>query len=243
MNLAEGTDLLFQAAGGGAFKSFTIMAGGAGFEIEVQVKKNSSIEAQNFTIMIVGAEEAEAQFEENFCLRLHGNLHISMNTGTDEGGDVQFKKVDPLTVACGLPNINVDRNITLSVGGGDSEIQIEEDNHLKAGGDISLMGNGLGSQVQTKKNVTLEAGTDATDDITLTAPDGGGEAQVEENNKFDAGGDIEIFSDSKTEIKKSTDLDAGDEIDVELTVFVKSRLLSSASGLLVLVVSIRMPAN
>ena len=93
----------------------------------------------------------------------------------------QIKKVDPLTVACGLPNINVDGNIILSVGGGDSEIQIEEDNHLKAGG----------------------------------------EAQVEENNKFDAGGDIEIFSDSKTEIKKFTDLDAGDEIDVESNGFCK----------------------
>ena len=53
LNLAEGTNLLFFCDGacvadGGiaGFKDFTITAAGAGFEIEVQVKKNSFIEAK-----------------------------------------------------------------------------------------------------------------------------------------------------------------------------------------------------
>ena len=198
LNLAEGTDLLFQAAGGGAYTNFTVTGNGAGSEIELQVKKDSIIEAHNLTINVVGVEEAEAQFEENFCLRLHGDLMLTMNTGTDEGGDVQFKKfeedkVDVIfndgTTACG-DNINVDGDITLMVGGKDSEIQIEEDNHLKAGGSIKLTGKGEGSQVQTKKGVMLTAG----DDITLEAPDFKGEVQAEESNDFAAGDNILISS-------------------------------------------------
>ena len=74
LNLAEDTDLLFQctdaaviAAGLGAscaiigepvgFKNFTITVAGGSFEIELQVKKNSTIEAKDFTMMVVGAEE------------------------------------------------------------------------------------------------------------------------------------------------------------------------------------------
>ncbi len=57
LNLAEGTDLLFQDAGG-AYKDFTINGPtAAAFEIEVQVKKNSSIEANDFNVTVSGAEE------------------------------------------------------------------------------------------------------------------------------------------------------------------------------------------
>ena len=224
LNLAENTNLLFQCTdaavaaldidavapescadlgevASGDYTNFTILAGGAGFEIEVQVKKNSTIEAQDFTITVTGAEEAEAQFEEDFTLILHGNLTISMNTGTDEGGDVQFKKVS-LPKAIPSPNIDVAGDISITVGGGDSEIQIEEDNYLRAD-DISLTGNGLGSQVQTKKNVTLEA---TAGSVSLTAPGSGGEVQAEDNNDFDATGSITVASGAggKTEVKKGS---------------------------------------
>ncbi len=202
LNLAEGTDLLFQD-GGGAHKDFTIVAAGAGFEIEVQVKKNSTIEAGNFTIDISGAEEAEAQFEENFTLILYGDLTLSMSTGTDEGGDVQFKK---------FADISVEGDITLDVSGEDSEIQVEEESTFVAGGSITLTGDGLGSQVQTKKNVTFAAGVN----ISLTAPGSKSEVQCEENNDFDAGGHILLSAGvaGKMEVKKFTDLDAGGDIDV-----------------------------
>ncbi len=231
LNLAEGTDLLF--FDDPDYKDFTITAAGSGFEIEIQVKKNSIIEAQNFTATIDGAEEAEAQFEDNFCLRLYGDLLLSMSLEGDEGGDVQFKQFDLDSVVrpepfraheftdgtdCGgSPNINVDGDITLSVGdplnevAGDAEIQIEVGNHLKAGGDISIEGHGEKIQLQTKKNVTLEAGTDADDDITLSALGDFSEVQAEENNKYTAGGDIllETGEAGKLEVKKLSDFDAG----------------------------------
>ena len=172
LNLAEGTDLLFAtcaalcagicdaaciAGNVGDYKSFTIetdIAGDAGFEIEIQVKKNSIIEAEDVNFTITGAEEAEAQFEENFCLRAHGSLNLSMSLTSDEGGDVQFKKFDLASAVaarpagfraqvftdaeCGAsPNIKVNGDILLSVGDptpgvvqGDAEIQIEENNYL-----------------------------------------------------------------------------------------------------------------
>ena len=213
LNLAEGTDLAFcttvdgNGVCNGTFRDFTIMGGAAGFETEIQVKKNSIIQAGNFMITISGAEEAEAQFEEDFCLVLAGNLSITMNTGSDEGGDIQFKKVNPGGLAgtpCASPNIDVAGNITLTVSGADSEIQIEEDNDILAGGSITLTGNGEGSQVQTKKNVTLDA---TGGSISLTAPAFKGEVQVEENNDFDATVSITISSglvggEGKTEVKK-----------------------------------------
>ena len=137
--------------------------------------------------------------EENFCLTLTRNLHLSMGTSSDEGGDIQFKKWDPVTetLCSGEPNIDVTGNITLAVSGDDSEIQIEEFNDIFAGGFFSVIGLGDGSQVQTKKEVKIEAagaipgGLFADVGILLTAPDDKGEVQVEEDNDLDAtGGDI-----------------------------------------------------
>ena len=265
LNLAEGTDLLFFCAAGDAcetganpagFKNFTITAAGAGSEIEIQVKKNSIIEAENFTCDIDGAEEAEAQFEENFCLRLHGSLNLSMSLTSDEGGDVQFKKFDSLSVvrpagfrvvggvpgtvftdgACGAsPNIRVDGDILLSVGDpapppglvqGDAEIQIEEGNHLEAGGDILINGYGLKSQLQSKKDVTLHALGGFMDadglrpgDITLSALGDFSEVQAEENNTYTAGvaaGSILLATgiDGKLEVKKGSVFTAGGGITI-----------------------------
>lgn len=236
LNLAEGTDLLFQAAGGGAYKNFTIITGGSGSEIEVQVKKNSRIVANNFIITISGAEEAEAQFEENFCLVLHGNLSLTMNTGTDEGGDVQFKKFDNSSSdklcdgGAGQFNIDVAGNITLTVGGGDSEIQIEESNHIRAGGNITVTGNGEKSQVQTKKNVTLDAGGN----ITLKATGDTSEVQAEENNDFDAGGNILVKTgtNGKLEVKIDSDFDAGagKTIKIEIGTGTDCKIEADTSG-------------
>jgi len=215
IQLGEGTNLLFRD--GGNDKSFTIFAADTGFEIEIQIKKNSRIEAYNFTIDISGAEEAEAQFEENFCLILHGNLTIIMNTNSNEGGDVQFKKFvasDPNKCSDGSPNIDVTGLIMVTVGGEDSEIQIEEFNDIMAGGSITLTGNGLGSQVQTKKEVILQS---LNGNITLEAPDTGGEVQAEENSIFEAlSGNItlEVGTDGKLEVKKGSDFDAGGNITI-----------------------------
>ena len=213
LNLAEFTDLAFcdsvdeDGVCVGPFYDFIILAAAPGFEIEIQVKKNSIIQANNFTVTIglpLGAEEAEAQFEEDFCLVLQGNLTLSMNTGTDEGGDVQFKKItvlDPLA-PCGLPNIDMDGNITLSVGGADSEIQIEESNYIRAGGNITVTGDGEKSQVQSKKEVTLVAGGN----ITLEATGDTSEVQAEDANIFIADGDItlEVGENGKLEVKKDS---------------------------------------
>ena len=215
LNLAEFTDLAFcdsvdeDGVCVGPFYDFIILAAAPGFEIEIQVKKNSIIQANNFTVTIglpPGAEEAEAQFEEDFCLVLHGNLSLTMNTGTDGGGDVQLKKFDDLSSdklcdgGAGQFNIDVAGNITLSVGGGDSEIQIEESNHIRAGGNISVSGAGVKSQVQTKKNVTLDAGGN----ITLEATDPFSEVQAEDSNTFIANGSItlEVGANGKLEVKK-----------------------------------------
>ena len=128
-----------------------------------------------------------------------------MNTGSNEGGDVQFKKVsDPAVFAgtpCeGGPNIDVVGNISLTVGGGDSEIQIEESNCISAGGNITMKGDGEKSQVQTKKGVTLVAGGN----ITLEATDPFSEVQAEESNTFIADGNItlEVGANGKLEVKK-----------------------------------------
>ena len=227
LQLGEGTNLLFLR--GDALKDFTIEGGEAGFEIEVQVKKNSRIVAKNFKIDIDGAEEAEAQFEENFCLKLSGDLTLIMNTGEDEGGDVQFKKFDVFSPdeLCGItessdpgggipdiPNIDVRGTIMISVGGeDDSEIQIEEFNFIKARGAITITGNGKGSQVQTKKGVTLLSDMGL---ITLSAPGKGAEVQVEERNLLDAFGAITLSAGSvggggKLNVKVGTVLD-GDSI-------------------------------
>lgn len=258
LNLAEGTNLLFCANGvesagsplpatcpGGVYTNFEVDGTGAMFEIELQVKKNSIIEAEDFKVEITGAEEAEAQLEETLCMRLHGELEISMNTGGDEGGDVQFKKFelekavfqpghpaagDPVVFSddtlCGTsPNILVDDDVTLSVGGGDSEIQIEEFNHIKAtNGFISLTGTGLGSQVQTKLEVTLEAGgmiggpaPYTTVGILLSSLSAGGEVQAEVDNLFTTDHDItlETGTDGKLEVKIESVFTAdGGDIDI-----------------------------
>ena len=110
LQLGEGTNLLFcddvDVMTGicvGDFMPFTIEGDGPGFEIEFQIKKNSLIEAGDFKVHIgandsfAGVEEGEAQFEENICLRVHGEFEMLMGTASDEGGDVQFKKFEPDT--------------------------------------------------------------------------------------------------------------------------------------------------
>ena len=127
-----------------------------------------------------------------------------MNTGSDEGGDVQFKKVTSATAfdgtPCASPNINVGGDITITVGGGDSEIQIEESNWISAGGDITVTGNGEKSQVQSKTEVTLVAGGN----ITLEATGDFSEVQAEDSNTFIADGNItlEVGAGGKLEVKK-----------------------------------------
>ena len=196
LNLAEFTDLAFCASVDGdgecegTFYDFIILAAAPGFEIEVQVKKNCSIEAQNLTIMIAGAEEAEAQFEEDFCLVLQGDLTLSMNTGSNEGGDVQFKKVSDPEVFAGTPcyggpNIDVVGNISLTVGGGDSEIQIEESNWKSAGGNITLEATDPFSEVQAEESNTFIADGNITLEVGAN-----GKLEVKKDYFFNADADI-----------------------------------------------------
>ena len=105
------------------------------------------------------------------------------------------------------PNIDVAGAITLTVAGADSEIQIEESNHMDAGLSISITGGGAKSQVQTKKGVTLVAGVD----ITISALGFESEVQSEESNKYTAVGIITLETGAagkKLEVKKLSDFDA-----------------------------------
>ena len=182
MNLGEAMDLLFCGSGDvdprectdGDYKNFKVFSDVAGFEVEVQVQKFITIEARNFELDITGPEEAEAQFEDNLCLRLHtdppgsgGNLIFTLSTDSDEGGELQFKKFEhgkfdvvEFTDAteCGdSPNMIVDGSVTMTVAGlDDGSIQIEEGISILAGGDIIMTGLGGGSQIQIKKDVVLE---------------------------------------------------------------------------------------
>ena len=223
LQLGEDTDLLFDDSGD--FKDFTITGVVGAAEVAVQVKKNSTIEAEDLTITVTGDLKAEVKFGENFCLRLHsngttGDLMIAA-TSSGHGGDVQFKKFESSTVKfkgeateCGAsPNIKVDGSIVITVTGGDSDFQIEEDNDVMAGGSITLTATSANSKLQTKKSVMLTAdgpnvgpGDDGTmHDITLSAASSGGEVQVEENNDFLADDDITVSSGAagKTEVKNS----------------------------------------
>ena len=130
---------------------------------------------------------------------------------------------------CGTsPNILVDGDIDISAGGDDdSELQFEEGLDMKAGGDITLTGNGKGSQVQTKRDVILTAGSPAgaggeppavTGNITVTAPDVDGEVQAEDDNIWTAhgmgnitlqAGDSGAGDFGKLNVKTGTVLDAG----------------------------------
>ena len=112
----------------------------------------------------------------------------------------------------GTGQIIVDCTVTLK--GEDSEIQIEEFNHLEAGGDILVTGDGDKSQVQSKKEVTLVAGGNIT--LSASFTDTNGEVQAEDDNTFTAGGNITLRTgpNSKLEVKKGYVFTAGGIISI-----------------------------
>ena len=134
-------------------------------ENEIQFKRGNTVELTNSDfILTLPGTEAEVQFEEDFCLRVSGDITITVgNTvGPEDEADIQLKKVNPGGLS-GSPcddgkNIFAGGSISMVALGEDSEVQIEENNWLDADGAITLSTSAASGQTEIKKGSLLTAG-------------------------------------------------------------------------------------